>query len=279
MDAVVRALNVYPLKGAAGIAVDAADVRVAGLSTGGVADREWMAVDPQGVFVTQREFPRLALVATAAVDGAVVLSAPGRPAIELRAGDRGPSRDVRVWNAQVRGFDAGDAAALWLSDHLATPLRIVRFDAAHPRRCNPDYAGGSDAEVRFADGYPVLVIGQASLDALNEKLAARGAAPLPMNRFRPNVVLDGLEPHDEDHLASIAIGGVVLKPVKPCTRCQVTTVDQATARVGDEPLATLSTYRRDDRLAGVTFGMNAIVVAGAGRTIAVGDRADGELRF
>lgn len=279
MDAIVRALNVYPLKGAAGIAVDAAQVRASGLSTGGVGDREWMAVDPQGVFVTQREFPRLALVSTAAAGGAVVLAAPGRPPITLRADAQGTSRDVRVWNAQVRGFDAGDAAAGWLSGHLATPLRIVRFDAAQPRRCNPDYAGDSGAEVRFADGYPVLVIGQASLDALNGKLAARGGTPLPMNRFRPNVVLDGLEPHDEDHLASIAIGGVVLKPVKPCTRCQVTTVDQATARMGDEPLLTLSTYRHDDRLAGVTFGMNAIVVAGEGRTIAVGDRADCELRF
>lgn len=279
MDAVVRALNVYPLKGAAGIAVGAADVRATGLATGGVGDREWMAVDPQGVFVTQREHPRLALVSTSADGGVVTLAAPGSAPIALAADERIGSREVRVWNAQVRGFDAGDDAARWLSRHLATPVRVVRFDLSHPRHCNPDYAGDSGATVRFADGYPVLVIGQGSLDALNARLASRGAAALPMNRFRPNLVLDGLEPHDEDHLASIAIGGVVLKPVKPCTRCQVTTIDQATARAGDEPLSTLSTYRRDDRLAGVTFGMNAIVIAGAGTTIAVGDRAECELRF
>ena len=133
--------------------------------------------------------------------------------------------------------------------------------------------------VVFADGYPVLVIGQASLDHLNERLAARGSPPVAMNRFRPNLVLDGLEPHDEDALASIGIDGVVLKPVKPCTRCQVTTIDQASANAGHEPLRTLSTYRRDDRLAGVTFGMNAIVIAGAGRRIAVGSTASCEFDF
>ncbi|MCC6380377.1 MAG: MOSC domain-containing protein [Burkholderiales bacterium] len=279
MQAVVSALNVYPLKGAAGIPVDGAEVRVTGLVTGGIADREWMAVDPQGVFVTQREFPVLARVGTAVVDGTVVLSAPGRSAIVLRCDAAGASRDVRVWQSEVRGHDAGDDAARWLSDHVGTPLRIVRFDPAQPRPCNPDYAGDSGAHVRFADGYPLLVIGQASLDHLNAKLAARGAAALPMNRFRPNLVLEGLDAHDEDHLDTIDVGGVVLKPVKPCARCQVTTVDQSTGRTADEPLVTLSTYRRDDRRGGILFGVNAIVVAGAGRSIAVGDRAVGALRF
>ena len=279
MDAVVRSLAVYPLKGAAGIPVDAAVVHITGLASDGVVDRSWMAVDPAGVFVTQREHPRFALVRTAIDGGRIVLSAPGAPSITLHADDREPSRDVRVWQSRVRGFDAGDAAAAWLSDRLGTPLRLVRFDTAHPRRCNPEYAGDTGAEVRFADGYPVLVIGQASLDHLNGRLAARGVAPLPMNRFRPSLVLDGLEPHDEDHLESIAIGDVVLKPVKPCTRCQVTTVDQATGDTGDEPLVTLSGYRRDERLSGITFGMNAVVIAGAGATIAVGDRAECELRF
>jgi uncharacterized protein YcbX len=279
MDAVVGALALYPLKGAAGIDVDAAEVRATGLARDGVADREWMAVDGAGVFVTQRERPRLALVRTAIDGGRVVLSAAGRVPLALEADARLPPREVRVWNAQVRGHDAGDDAAAWLSAVLATDVRVVRFDPALPRPCNPDYAGDSGAHVRFADGYPLLVIGRASLDHLNERLAAKGAAPVPMNRFRPNVVLDGLAPHDEDHLASIAIDGVVLEPVKPCTRGQVTTTDQATARVGAEPLATLASYRRDDRLAGVTFGMNAVVRAGAGRALAVGARASCEWRF
>ena len=279
MDAVVSALFVYPLKGAAGIDLDAAEVRATGLASGGVADREWMAVDRAGVFVTQREHPRLALVRTAIEDGRVVLSVAGGAPLILDADTRAAARDVRVWNAQVLGHDAGDTAADWLSAVLATEVRLVRFDPAHPRLCNPDYAGDSGAHVRFADGYPLLVVGRASLDHLNDRLAAKGAAPVAMNRFRPNLVLDGLEPHDEDHLASIAIDGVVLEPVKACTRCEVTTVDQATARKGAEPLATLSAYRRDDRLAGVTFGMNAIVRTGAGRALAVGARASCELRF
>lgn len=279
MDAVVSALSLYPLKGAAGIPLEVARVEATGLASEGVADREWMAVDGAGVFVTQREHPRLALVRTAIAGGHLVLSAPGLKPLALDAEARHPARDVRVWNAQVRGHDAGDAAADWLSAVLDTDVRLVRFDPAHPRRCNPDYAGDSGAQVRFADGYPLLVIGRASLDHLNGRLAAKGAAPVPMNRFRPNLVLDGLAPHDEDHLGSIEIDGVVLQPVKPCTRCEVTTVDQATARKGAEPLVTLASYRRDDRLAGITFGMNAIVRAGAGRALAVGARASCELRF
>ena len=280
MDAVVGALSLYPLKGAAGIALDGAEVRVTGLAHGGVGDREWMAVDDDGVFVTQREVPRLALVRTAIDQGRLVLSADGRGSTALDADPRvEASRPVQVWNAHVRGHDAGDAAAAWLSSAIGERVRVVRYDAAHPRRVNPEYAGESGAHVRFSDGYPLLVIGRASLDHLNERLAAKGEAPLPMNRFRPNLVLDGLAPHDEDHLDTIAIDGVVLKPVKPCTRCEVTTTDQATARRGHEPLTTLASYRRDDRLAGVTFGMNAIVVEGAGRAIAVGARAACEYRF
>jgi len=252
-------------------------MRTTGLALDGVADREWMAVDADGVFVTQRERPRLALVRTSIDGGRLVLATDRRDPIALDA--RAPSRPVTVWSAHVRGHDAGDDAAAWLSDAIGADVRVVRFDASHPRRCNPAYAGDSGAHVRFADGYPLLVIGRASLDHLNERLAAKGEPALPMNRFRPNIVLDGLEPHDEDHLATIEIDGVVLKPVKPCTRCEVTTTDQETGRRGAEPLVTLSSYRRDDRLAGIAFGMNAIVVEGAGRALDVGARASCEFRF
>ena len=278
MDALIASIVLYPLKGAAGIPVDAAEVRVTGLARGGVADREWMAVDRDGRFVSQRELPRLALVRPSIDGGRVVLRAPGLAPMALPA-QGGALRDVVVWKSQVRGFDAGDDAAAWLASAVARDVRIVRFDPSLPRYSNREYAGDSGAQVRYADGYPLLVIGQASLDELNARLAARGGAPVEMNRFRPNLVLEGMEPHDEDRLASIEAGGVVLKPVKPCTRCTVTTVDQASAATGAEPLATLSTYRRDDRYAGITFGMNAIVVAGAGRTLAAGSTARCELDF
>jgi uncharacterized protein YcbX len=189
------------------------------------------------------------------------------------------SSEVVVWRSHVLGIDQGDAAAAWFSDHLGRRARLVRFDPAKPRRCNPDYVGTTGAHTMFADGYPLLVIGQASLDDLNARLASKGSPPLPMNRFRPNVVVTGLPPYDEDHLDTIESGGVTLKLVKSCVRCQVTTTDQATARVGIEPLATLGMYRRDDALAGVTFGMNAIVTAGAGHPLETGAAATVTYRF
>lgn len=277
MRATIAALNVYPVKSCRGLAIDRADVTRDGLAVEGVRDREWMVIDARGRFVTQRDLPRLALVKIGAVNGRMQLHVPGCEPVVPEV--LGPVRDVVVWSAHVRGRDGGDAAADALSTYIGHDVRLVRFDDSHPRRVNPDYAGTSGATTLYADGYPLLVIGQASLDDLNGKLAARGLAKLPMNRFRPNVVLNGLDPYDEDHVDTLAIGDIVLTLVKPCTRCEITTTDQDTARRSQEPLRTLSTYRRDDRMAGVTFGMNAIVAQGAGSAIAVGDEAQATLRF
>ena len=267
----IASLHVYPVKGARPIDVARADAAVTGLSIGGAGDREWMVVNRRGQFITQREFPRLALVETAVHDRSLVLSVTGLAPVAIALSPTpGTARDVVVWHSHVRGFDAGDAAAVLLSSHLGDDVRLVRFDPTHERLCNPDYAGDSGAHTRFADGYPVLVIGSASLADLNARLDARGAPGLPMNRFRPNVVIDGLDAYDEDHIDTLEVDGIVLKLVKPCTRCQVTTTDQASARVGVEPLRTLTGYRMNDRLGGVAFGMNAIVAEGAGRTLAAG---------
>ena len=266
----IAALLLYPLKGGRGVALDSARVDVTGLAAGAVADRRWMVVDRQGRFVSQRETPELALIVPA-LDG---------DALRLTGRDGGPlsidpartpphARDVVVWRDTVRAHDEGDEAARWITRELGRDARLVRFDASLPRVCNPEFAGDSGAHTLFADAYPLLVIGSASLAHLNERLARKGAAPLPMNRFRPNIVIDGLEPHVEDRVATIAAGTSVLKPVKACTRCRVTTTDQATAAVGREPLPTLAEYRYDARLAGVTFGMNAIVTKPG--TLRVGD--------
>ena len=158
------------------------------------------------------------------------------------------------------------------------------FDPAFRQLSNRIYAGDSGAHTAFADGYPVLVIGSASLADLNGRLLSRGVGPLPMNRFRPNVVIDGLDAYDEDHLSTIDIGdGIRLRVVKPCVRCRITTTEQETARVDadadNEPLATLASYRIDTRHDGVTFGMNAIVERGAGVSIARGDAVSVEWNF
>jgi uncharacterized protein YcbX len=286
--ATITALDVYPVKGCRGIGLARAAVTVRGLVVPagghgdghGPGDREWMIVDGAGRFVTQREHPRLALIETALAGGALRLSSPGLTPLAIPlAPAAGVTREVVVWRSSVPAHDAGAVAADWLSAFLGVAVRLVRFDPAHERRCNPDYAGASGAHTAFADGYPVLVIGEASLADLNARLAARAAPALPMNRFRPNVVLAGLDAYDEDHLDTIAADGVVLKLVKPCTRCQITTTDQDRATRGSEPLATLAGYRNDVTQGGVTFGMNAIVVAGAGGELAAGTSAMCTYRF
>jgi hypothetical protein len=274
--ATIAGLSIYPVKSGRGVDVRQVQVLPTGLAHDSIRDREWMVVDPRGRFVTQREVPDLALVRAVVRDARLELLVPGHAPLTPGTGT---ACDVQVWGAHVRGIDAGDDCASALSAHLGREVRMVRFDDRLPRPCNPDYVGATGATTLFSDGYPILVIGRASLDDLNARLAAHGFPVVPMNRFRPNLVLDGLDPYDEDHVDTITAGAVTLKLVKPCTRCEITTTDQDTARRNLEPLRTLATYRRDDRLAGVTFGMNAIVVAGAGATVGVGDQADVAFRF
>lgn len=271
----IAALNVYPIKSCRGIGL--AEVRaaargfVAATPAGSAGDREWMIVDRDGRFVTQREIPRLASIATKLADGALVLATEGRAPLAVSlARNGGAAREVVVWKSVVSAHDAGDDAAEWLTSVVGSAVRLVRFDPAHRRLCNPVYAGESVAHTAFADGYPLLVIAEASLDDLNARLEAKGASALPMNRFRPNIVLAGLEAYDEDHIDTLAADGIVMKLVKPCARCQITTTDQQSLRIGAEPLETLGTYRMDERAGGVTFGMNAIIVGGEGRALSVG---------
>lgn len=276
----IASLHVYPIKGCRGIAPASVGIATTGLVIDGAGDREWMVTDRAGRFLTQRELPRLALIETAVSDGVLTLSVPqAAPLVVAPDLADGKLRDVVVWRSEVRGVDMGDKAADWLSAWLAADVRLVRFDRSDKRACNPEFVGDSGAHTFFSDGYPVLVIGAASLAELNGRLAARGQSPLPMNRFRPNLVLEGLPAFEEDHLETITAGNVVLRCVKPCVRCQVTTTDQDSAQVGMEPLRTLGEYRMSERLGGVTFGMNAIVIAGAGNSLAIGASATVDYRF
>jgi hypothetical protein len=183
----------------------------------------------------------------------------------------GAAVTATVWRDHCRAFDQGEAAARWLGDFVGRPLRLVRFDPAQSRLSDPAWTGEVAAPNRFSDGFALLAISRASLADLNARLAA----PLPMNRFRPNLVLDGLPAYGEDKVGDLVAGPVRLRRVKPCTRCRITTTNQATGEVeGEEPLRTLKGYRWDATLHGVAFGQNLIVVAGQGTVL----RAGAELR-
>lgn len=278
----ISALHIYPVKSCAGIALQQATLGRAGLESGAVGDREWMVVEAgSGQFLTQREDPRMALISPSIAAGSLILHAPGMPALAVALGEfdlRSPTLAVQVWNHACRAFDEGDAAAIWLSDYLGRKLRLARFDPAHKRLSNREWTQNTEAHNRFSDGYPILMISQASLADLNDRLLEAGREALPMNRFRPNIVLGDSGPFDEDRLLFLSGPDFSLKPVKPCPRCPLPSIDQANGRRGADPLDILAQYRDDPRL-GVVFGQNTIVASGFGAALAVGQPLDEEWNF
>jgi hypothetical protein len=274
----IAALNVYPIKSCAGIALD----EVLLIETGFEFDRAWMVVDADGRFVTQRELPRMALIQPTLKQEEMVLRAPGMLALHLSLNAVESPCRVTVWRDEVAAYDMGNLAAQWFSDFLGQKLRLVRFDPEQKRLSNRDWTGEIEAENAFSDGYPVLVASQAALDELNQRLAAAGHAAVTMVRFRPNLVIDGIESHGEDHLDEIEFDGgrIRLKLVKPCPRCPIPDIDPATAERGHAVGDTLLTYRADPRVDGaITFGMNAVILAGIEQPLRVGLTGDATYRF
>jgi uncharacterized protein YcbX len=259
----ITALNVYPVKGCRGIALDSA--RVA--ATGFEHDREWLIVRPDGRFMTQREDPRLALIEPTLADEALQLRVPGGVELRVPFDAQGKEVEVTCWKDRCAAFDAGDEAAAFLTRYLGAPYRLVRFDARRKRLSNAQWTPGVEALNQFTDGFPWLLISEASLEDLNSRLSRQ----LPMNRFRPNIVVNGLPPFGEDRVHELAADGVRLRRAKPCARCIVTTTDQATGmRDGDEPLRALAQFRFDRQLKGVLFGQNLILIEGVGAQLRVG---------
>ena len=271
MIATIAALFVYPVKSCRGMQLSAAAVTERGLAH----DREWMIVDDAGRFISQRDVPRLALITPALSATVLELTAPGMVDITIPFDRSGARLPITIWRDSLPAIDQGDAVAAWISAWIGSDARLVRFDPRLRRTCNPARGSDTGAHTAFADAYPLLVLSDASLADLNERLAS----PLPQNRFRPNVVLWGIEAYDEDNIDELAAAGITMKLVKPCTRCLITTSDQETGERGVEPLATLATYRMNDAFGGVTFGVNAVVASGAGKEIHVGATASCSLRF
>lgn len=261
MDARLAALVVYPLKSAAGLGLDFADVGVRGLA----GDRCWMLVDAEGHFITGRQCPRLTLLRTRALaDGGLEVTGLDGEVLRVPAPDGGVRLRSAVWGDPVDAADAGDVAALWFSNVLEQPVRLLHADAAMQRPLDPDYARAGD-ETAFADGYPLLLLSRSACDALSERVGR----DLGWRRFRPNLLVDGVPPHAEDDWRRIRVGEVEFEVVKACVRCVFTTIDpdRGLPEADGEPLRTLKTYRRGQR--GITFGQN-LIPRGRG-SVRVGD--------
>ena len=253
----LSAIHIYPVKGLRGIALPSVAID----DLGPVGDRRFLVVDDAGRFLTQRSHPRMALVNAVLDADRLELSATGHGHVHVaRHPDPGaPVRPVSVWKHEgLLAEDCGDAAASWLGDILSTRCRLVRIGSRFRRDVTKPAAREGD-RFGFADAVPMLVISEASLADLNDRLLARGSEPLPMDRFRPNLVIAGARPYAEDQWGRFRIGDVTFRSAGPCARCAVITTDQLTGERGVEPLQTLAQYRRDPATPGnVNFGQNLI---------------------
>ncbi len=286
-DPHIARLFIYPIKSCAGIELPHARLTGTGLAH----DRQFMLVDAQGRFVSQRELARMALIRTQ-IDGALLrVNAPGMAelvlALDAPAEVAATVVPVQLWGYNMPAFEAGAEAAAWFTAFLGQDgLRLVRFDPTHRRASDTQWTGDDTALNLFSDGFPLLVLSQSALDGLNRRLLAMGWPEAQLQRFRPNIVIDGVPEHEEDLAVELLVseedanmgatngggaGLVHLRLVKPCPRCPIPNIDPGTARSAPHVTDCLGTYRHDARVNGaVSFGMNAIIVAGVGHTLRVG---------
>ena len=280
----ILSLHTYPVKSCGGITHARIGISQAGLDL----DRQWVVVDKNGQFLTQRTYPRMALVQPELDHAALFLNAPEMPTLRVSrqpVNGGGKATPIVIWRSQTLGRDEGYTAAQWFSDFLGVECRLYRVheDArrlADPARIRawrernaeyPDFP--QEHEFGFADGFPFLVANQASLEDLNRRMANRDEPPVAMNRFRPNIVIQGLEAYEEDYVRSIRVNDITLALVKHCTRCPMPNVDPLTGEPGTEPMLTLSLYRRFGD--GILFGVNAVAAeTREGAELSVGDRVE-----
>ena len=278
--ATLSQLILYPIKSCAALPVTEAVATVSGLSALGVHDREWMLVTNEGQFLTQREFPRMATIVPRVEGDALLVTAPGMSPLRLALEQGKRTLRVQIWDDAVEALDCGDAAAAWFGDVLTTSCRLVRFKPDLARPTSQKWTGGAPSSARFADAYPLLLIGQAALDEINARMRTAGRDAVPMDRFRPNLVVEGTDPFEEDYTESFHTGDVAIRPVKPCARCPIPAIDQATGIPGPDPLDILQSWRGKAILDGaVCVGMNCIVTEGDGRVLRVGQPLEVSLSF
>lgn len=243
----VSGLSIYPVKSCAGIALRASRVEAFGLSY----DRRWMVVDEKGVMLTQRKLAKMCLIHTELIGGQLYLKYSSMPDLAVMQPDTGNKRRVKVWDDECLAYDAGHEPANWLSQVLGVECRLVYFPDDEIRQVDLNFAGKND-KTAFSDGFPLLLISQASLDDLNSRLEQ----PISMDRFRPNIVVQGCQPYAEDNWKKIRIGNIVFRIVKPCSRCVIPSINTDTAERETEPTKTLKSYRQRNNK--IFFGQNVI---------------------
>ncbi|MCS6943823.1 MAG: MOSC N-terminal beta barrel domain-containing protein [Sutterellaceae bacterium] len=278
MNVRIAQLHLYPVKGCRGVSLTRAALAPTGLVVdpqgAAIGDREWVVADADGAFLSQRTHPKMALIETRLTSTHLRLKAPGMLLLEVPYASEGDVVEVRVWNDTVPAVTQGEVADAWLTQFLGTPARLLRFDPEHTRLADPAATGAVVSPFKFADAFALLVTNTASLVDLNRRLEGRGG-PVGMERFRPNIVLEGLPAYEEDHVQALRVNGATLRLVKRCARCTVPGVDPATGTYSDLVPDALAVYRRFDD--GVMFGMNAIVAQGEGCELRVGDAVEVEL--
>ncbi len=265
----IQSLNIFPVKSLRGISVAHIAVGPAGF----IHDRDWMLIDSKGNFLTQRQLPRMSLIDVAIEAQQLVVSAPEMDSltvpIEVHEGSAGEKVTVKIWSDHCTGIVEDQCVARWFRDFLGVECRLVRFDRSHPRQVDQSFSKNAEDEVHFADGFPFLIIGSASLRDLNRRLVDKGSSEVPMIRFRPNIVVETDVAFIEDSWKDIQIANIAMKVVKPCSRCVIPTIDISTGLKSNEPIETLKSYRRCDGK--IFFGQNLIHRYSAQQTMKVGD--------
>jgi len=261
-------INIYPIKSLGGISLKSSVVENRGLQF----DRRWMLVDKENKFLTQREFPKMATVGVEILKNGLGVSSDGR-SLEIPFGIKAEeTRIVKIWSSRCRAKIYEKPINDWFSDVLQTNCKLALMPEETTRKVNYFYAVNKDDAVSFADGYPILIANEESLNDLNSRLETS----VPMNRFRPNLVVSGADAFEEDGWKQIVIGGVFLHVVKPCGRCVITTIDQISGeKQGTEPLKTLASYRIPKRSVKkkIIFGQN-LIAENVGKVINVGDQIE-----
>ena len=245
----ISGLFIYPIKSLGGIEVESALLTDRGFQY----DRRWMLIDSAGRFLTQREHPVMALLQVALEQDGLKVYHKKNAAVSIRIPfeQQGEETTVTVWDDTMPASLVGSEFDNWFSQQLGMNCRLVFMPDYSRREVDPDYARNKEL-TSFSDAYPLLLIGQASLEDLNSRLED----PVPMNRFRPNIVIEGWEPYEEDSIREFNIGDIQFEAVKPCARCVLTTINQDTAEQGKDPLKTLAAYRSKNNK--VLFGQNLL---------------------